>query len=145
MEAKHMKRAAVMMCAGIFAVQACGVVFAMDGKAQEGSGTHGNQSMGIAIGDLQEKRVEGMAKELKLTPEQKAKIAAILKDNGEKVKVELQKIRDTTKAMWLEADKQIIGVLNAEQAKKFEKMKADSKEKMEKMMQRQRNRSKQMK
>ena len=82
----------------------------------------------------QEQRLEKMTKDLNLTPDQKEKVGAILKEQGEKNKADMQKCQDTMKANRDSLDQNIKSVLTPEQVTKFEKMQADRKAKMDKKM-----------
>jgi Spy/CpxP family protein refolding chaperone len=112
-----MKRIVAVLFAGVVVMQAAGLAFAGCPKD---------------AGKQQEKRVEKMARRLDLSAEQKTKIAAILAASDEKMRAEMQKIREAAQAARAETEQQIKAVLTPEQAQKFEKQLADRKARMEK-------------
>jgi len=112
-----MKRAVAILCAGILIVTAYGLMSAKDDKD---------------AGKWQEKKIEKMSKDLNLTAEQKDKLAAIMKENDEKIKAEWQKCQEAVKVIREGKDQQIKAVLTPEQAQKYEKNQAERKEKKEK-------------
>jgi len=114
-----MKKAVAVVCAGILVVMACGLVSADQGKEKS---------------KWQEKRIEKMAKDLNLTADQKEKVSAIWKENGDKRDAEMQKNRDAMKAIKDDEDQQIKALLTPEQSQKYEKQQAERKEKMDKKM-----------
>lgn len=126
-----MKRMIAVMLACIFTVQVYGVCFAMDDK---GEGMQGKKKMEQTMEKRQAKHVEKMTKELNLTPEQKTKLEAILKENGDNMKAEMEKMKETHKTMQEAKDQKIKEILTPEQAQKFDKMKEENKAKMEKKM-----------
>jgi Spy/CpxP family protein refolding chaperone len=77
-------------------------------------------------------RIDKMAEELNLTPEQKDKISAIMKDSDEQIKAQMQKARDNVKAIWDDSNQKIKGTLTPEQVQKFDKMEKERQEKMPK-------------
>jgi Spy/CpxP family protein refolding chaperone len=113
-----MKKAVALVFAALFAVQLAGTAFAGDKKCQ---------------GKWQEKRVERLTKDLSLTAEQQGKITSIFKENDEKHKAEMEKMREAMKAEKAETDQKIQAILTPEQNQKFETMKAERQAKMEKM------------
>ena len=66
--------------------------------------------------------------------EQKTKLEAILKENGDNMKAEMEKMKETHKTMQEAKDQKIKEILTPEQAQKFDKMKEENKAKMEKKM-----------
>jgi len=87
-----MKKAVAMLCAGMLVVLAFGLVFANEDKD---------------AGKWQEKKIEKMSKNLNLTAEQKDKLSAIMKENGEKIKAEWQKCQEAVKVIREGEDQQI--------------------------------------
>lgn len=126
-----MKRIVSMLIGCVLAMQVCGLVYAADDKECKPCD---KKDMQQGVEKMQQKHLDKMAKELNLTPDQKQKISAIMKENGEKRKTEMDKKREEAKAEMEATDKKITDILTPEQAQKFEKMKTDRKEKMEKKM-----------
>ncbi len=120
-----MKKLATAVIASLFAMQICAVALADDKAACEKCDQTKAEKMHA-------KRLDKLTKELSLTPDQKEKVSVILKESGEKNKAEMQKMKDSMKAMKEETDQKITAVLTPEQAQKYEKMKQDRKEKMKK-------------
>jgi Spy/CpxP family protein refolding chaperone len=126
-----MKKTAAMLLGCIIALQVCGFVYASDDKECKKCE---KKCMGQNTEKMQAKHLDKLTKELNLTPEQKDKISAIMKESGEKKKAEMQKMRENAKAEMEAKDKSIDAVLTPEQAQKFENMQAERKAKMEKKM-----------
>jgi len=80
----------------------------------------------------QTEKVEMMTKTLSLTPDQKDKVAAILKANGEQKKAMMMKMEADEKTMKEAQDTQIKAILTPDQQAKFDKMVADQKAKWQK-------------
>jgi Spy/CpxP family protein refolding chaperone len=95
------------------------------------------QGFGLAFADekdqskMHEKRIEKLTKELNLTADQKDKVSSILKESGEKIKAEMEKVREVIKQ---DTDQKIKAVLTPEQAVKYDAQKAERRAKMEKKM-----------
>ena len=123
-----MKKVTAMLVASLFAMQICGVALASDDK---GSCEKWAQKKSEK---MMEKHLNKMSKSLNLTPEQKEKVSAIMKERAEKHKAEIQKAQDSMKAVRDESDQKIREVLTPEQAQKFDKQIQDRNEKMDKKM-----------
>jgi len=107
-------------------MQVYGLSFAMDDKMECKSDKK--------MMEEQAKHLEKMTKDLNLTPDQKSKVEVILKEKGDKMKAEMQKMQDDKKAIKDEADQKIKDILTPEQLQKFDKIQAEHKAKMEKKM-----------
>lgn len=125
-----MKHLVTMTLAAVIALQTWGVAFGMEGKQ---CATCGNGSAGL----MSDKRADRLAKELNLSPEQKEKVAAILKESGERRKAEMRKNRESMNTARDEADRKISMTLTPEQAQKFEKLRAEQKAKTARKMEKQ--------
>lgn len=122
-----MKRIIAIFFMAIFAISASSSVYAMHCKCNQ-------EDMGKCMEKHHDKMLDKMSKKLALTPEQKEKVAAVMKENGEKAKVEMQKMHEAMKAIQDEADKKIKELLTPEQIQKFDKMQEEQKAKSEKKM-----------
>lgn len=111
----YMKRTVAMLFAGLLLVQSS--AFAADAEQKE-------------LGGFQEKRVEKLAKDLSLSPDQKQKVSAIFSQTANEIKAELAKIKSIKDA----ADQKMKEALSPEQYQKYEKMKAERKSQMKKKM-----------
>ena len=126
-----MKRTTAMIFGCLLAMQVYGTVYATDGKECKQCD---DKKMEKSMEKMQAKHLDKLAKELNLTPEQKDKISVIMKENGEKRKAEMQKMRENAKVEREAIDAKIKEVLTPEQAQKYDKMQADRKAKMEEKM-----------
>ena len=77
-------------------------------------------------------RLDKLAKKLNLDKAQKEKIAAILKEGDERVRAEMDKVRDSARVIREETDRKINDVLTAGQRKKFAEIKKRFQDKREK-------------
>jgi Spy/CpxP family protein refolding chaperone len=128
-----MKKLMTVLFGCMLAMQVYGFVYAMEG----GECCKGGSCMkdnGQSMEKMHEKHLNKMTKDLNLTPEQKDKISAIMKEKGEKRKAEMEKMHENSKTEMEATDKSIKEVLTPEQAQKYDKMKAERAEKMEKKM-----------
>ena len=125
-----MKKSLLIALGCIVAMQVYGLVYAKDDKECSKC----DKKMEQCTVKKDKKHLDKMAKELNLTADQKDKVAAIMKETGENRKTEMQKMRENAKAEMEATDKKIEAVLTPDQVQKFEKMKADRKEKMDKKM-----------
>ncbi|MCB4792113.1 MAG: hypothetical protein LHV68_09520 [Elusimicrobia bacterium] len=122
-----MRRLVAMVLACVFALQVYGLSYAMDcGEGCKHCQKKVEKSM--------DKHLAKMTKELSLTPEQKEKVGAILKEKSDKIKAEMQKMCDAKKAIKDESYQKIKEVLTPEQVQKFDEMKQKREEKMKKKM-----------
>lgn len=94
-----MKISKYLVMGALLSATMSGVAFGQPGMGREGRGPG--------------RRLERMAQELNLTAAQKTQVSKIMEEN----RVEMQKLREKTK-------RRIAGVLNADQRKKLEEMKA---------------------
>jgi Spy/CpxP family protein refolding chaperone len=92
-----------------------------------------SQERGRGFGDF----LERLKTELKLTPEQTAKIQKILDDAQKQAEIDRQKHQGDREAMmkamrerWEKIDKEIEAVLTKEQKKKYEQIKKERQERM---------------
>jgi Spy/CpxP family protein refolding chaperone len=92
-----------------------------------------SQERGRGFGDF----LERLKTELKLTPEQTAKIQKILDDAQKQAEIDRQKYQGDREAMmkamrerWEKIDKEIEAVLTKEQKKKYEQIKKERQERM---------------
>lgn len=83
-------------------------------------------------GKGQDKRVERLAKELKLTEDQKAKVTAILKEDEPQMKALQDKMMADQKAIRDASDQKIKAVLTPDQAKQYDQIKEKHQKKMDK-------------
>jgi len=125
-EVKLVKKTIIMVLGCVFAMQVYGFVCASDNTDSAG------KNLGQSIEKMHQKHIDKMAKDLSLTPEQKDKIAVILKEAREKKKAEMNQMHTNRQAEMDAVDKKITEVLTPEQAQKYEKMRADRKAEMEK-------------
>lgn len=123
-----MKRILMFVVAGMLTIQTQGLVFAMDDVDMGGK-----KDIGQSMEKMQEKHLDKMTKDLDLTPEQREKVSAIMKENNEARKAEMQKRMEAAKARE-STDAKIKAVLTPDQIQKFDAMRAERKEKMGKKM-----------
>ncbi|MHB9156316.1 MAG: Spy/CpxP family protein refolding chaperone [Endomicrobiales bacterium] len=125
-----MRKSVVTVLAGLFAVLASNPLYAGNGKAQC---TPGDKACKVQpAGTGQERKLETMSQALDLTPEQKEKVAAIMKESGEKAREEMKKSRESVKAIRTDSEQKIREVLTPEQAQKYGQLKAERTAKREK-------------
>jgi protein CpxP len=79
------------------------------------------------------KRVESLTKKLGLSPEQKGSLEAILTEDAQAMKAEMEKMKSEMKARKEAQDAKIKAILTPEQAAKFDEIQKKNAEKMEKM------------
>ena len=109
-----------------------------NGPARPAMDRKGNGNMAPARkmetrGEWQEKRLEKLSVDLKLTEDQKAKIAAIFREDEVKMKAVTQKMMADLKAIRAVSDQKVNLVLTPEQAKLYEQLKQEQQKKREEM------------
>jgi len=85
-------------------------------------------------GKGQEKRVNRLAKELKLTEDQKTKVAAIFKEDEPQMKVFMDKMMADMKVMRDASDQKVKSILTPDQAKQYDQIKEKHQKKMDEKM-----------
>jgi Spy/CpxP family protein refolding chaperone len=141
-----MKKILVLGLAGVLAAQACNIALAGEMQCGKDMGCcYGKCDKGDKSEKWQEKRSKHLSKKLDLSTEQKTRLDAILKEDADAMKPEMEKRREARKAEMekIQAemkahqealDAKIKDILTPEQSAKFEKMQQERAEKMEKKM-----------
>jgi periplasmic protein CpxP/Spy len=114
-----MKKLLAAVIALMFIISA-GLVWA-EGMKCEGPGMNGKE---------QGNRLERLTQELKLTDDQKSKVAAILKEDEPAMKALQDKMMSDMKALRAASDTKIEGILTPDQIKKYEQMQQEHQKKM---------------
>ncbi len=116
-----MKKIILVLIASVFVLQLSGIAFCDEMKTEK-KGPDFSQKWS-------DRKIDKLVKELKLTPEQRAKISELIKDTSEDITEITQKMTDKVKALQEKFEKKLKGIMTDEQAQKYEKAKAAKKAK----------------